>query len=661
MCKKRCTTFSNSLNPASFNRKGQVTIFIIMGILILLALLLVIFFRKELITFKPEEIVPTEKGKIENYLTACLQGVGNDALNLIGIQGGYIDIPVSVVDDGNSRLQVSPANMIPYWARGNNVDIPSLEDIKFRMDRYIEKNMRGCMFTLQAFQESYDLIEKSDLSSDTKITDAKVLFNLRWDVEIRSKSGEMITEVIDHVSESPIKLQHVYEVAKGIVEKEMDTLKLEDITQDLISLEHPDVPVAGMELSCSKKRWDVDTVRNTLLELLRINVQQLKISGTDYADFPEDLTYYQNHYIWDLGKEFSYPAVSVLFNFDQTYPYIFAVTPLVGNSMVSSQLGGSDLLSFLCIQTWKFTYDLVYPVLVKVKDDTTGYVFNTAFTVHLIKNIASREEPVARASYFKDAVNNEDYCEVMNIPMTVFSYELVENPSTGVYDREPLDSVKTSFTCLRYRCDMLETEYDFSGRGPVSGYTTNFPYCVGGILRGEKDGYKESWQRVVTASGKEVELNLIPELKIPSDKVKIIKHQLINADTIGPGVSMKDDELGAIKLTFRKNTDMPNVPFHESSIVKAKTADTAEVELQDSLNFLAKADFSYETEVNVLRTEKFIGGYKGNWTASWEKLQGADQIVFHVISRGSASDEEMFDLLLNLRDYSNLVPAPEIK
>lgn len=662
MEKKRCKAGRSSFFPINIpGSQGQVTIFIIIGILLVLVITLVIFVRKEIITFKPEEIIPTEKGKVENFITSCIDQVGNDALVRVGLQGGYIELPFEVVNDDNKRLDISSNLAVPYWAHGPQTNIPSLQQIKEQIDDYLEEHVRECLFSLAAFQESYDLIEKSELTANTEIVQSKVIFNLHWDVEIRSKGGEIITEVIDHVAESPVKLQRVYTVARTIVEKEMDTLKLEDITQDLIALEHPDVPVAGMELSCSKKKWDQEKVKNTLLELVRLNLRELKIKGTDYVAFPEDLTYYQNHYIWDLGSEFKHPEVSVLFNFDSTYPYTFAVTPLVGNKMQSSQLGGSNLLSFLCIQTWKFTYDLVYPVLVKVKDETTGYTFQIAFTVHLVRNTPGREEAIPRASYFLTATSDEDYCGARNVPMTVFTYELVENENTGVYNREPLEDVQTSFTCLRYKCDMTKSEYDFDGRGHVAGYTAAFPYCAGGILRGTKEGYKETWKRVITIADQETELDLVPLYTLPANKVTIVKHNFVNPENVGPATPLKSSEIGLIKATFRKKIDLPGTPFHESSITKAKTKDREAVEELQKLEFLAKADFTYELEVTVLDNEKYVGGYKGNWAVPWNALEDAQRIVFHVASRDTSNEERMFDLMLNIEGYSKYVPAPEIK
>src|SRR3989338_394911 len=275
------------------SKQGQVTIFIILGILLVLALVLVIALKQEVVTFKPGEIIPTQKGKIENFISTCIEQVGDDALLKIGVQGGYIDIPEEISANSELYLKTSLATTLPYWAYGPNTNIPSLILIQDRIDTYLEQNVRSCLFGMQAFQENYDLIEKSDITATTEITNNNVLFNVHWDVEIRNKAGEVVTELIEHQGESRVKLKKMHALAERIINKEMETLKLEDITQDLIALEHPNVPVAGIDLSCSKKTWDVEEVKQTLLDLVRINVRELKIKGTNIIEFPEELTYYQ--------------------------------------------------------------------------------------------------------------------------------------------------------------------------------------------------------------------------------------------------------------------------------------------------------------------------------------------------------------------------------
>ena len=52
------------------DKKGQITIFIILGIVLLIAITLFILFKQEIVSFKPEQLPTTEKGKVEQYITA---------------------------------------------------------------------------------------------------------------------------------------------------------------------------------------------------------------------------------------------------------------------------------------------------------------------------------------------------------------------------------------------------------------------------------------------------------------------------------------------------------------------------------------------------------------------------------------------------------------
>jgi hypothetical protein len=652
--------FSQTSNSLSYSKKGQVTVFIILGILLLLALILVLTLKSEIFAFKTNEIIPTEKGKVENFLVTCMDKIGDDALLKIGVQGGYIEVPEQISRDQGRSLVLSPFTSLPYWAIGPTTYIPSLEEIKERMDLYMEENLRECLFGMEAFNQKYDLIEKSEITADTKILDTKVIFGVHWDIEVKNKAGEVVSEVIDHIAESPVKLKRLHETAVRVLEKEMANLKLEDITQDLIALEHPDVPVNGIELRCSKKTWNIEKVETTLMDMLRVNVRELKVKGTDFVEFPDDFPYYQNHYVWDIGEGLS-DEVGVMFNFDdQTYPYSFSVTPSNGKRMQSSQLGGDDLLSFLCLQTWKFTYDLVYPVTVRLRDETTGYDFNMGFTVHLIRNTPSKGDPVPRASALIPSVNEEDYCRTSNIPMTVKTSELVEN-GQGVSFTEDLGDVNLSLTCLRYRCESGTSEYDYAGLG-YAGTITNFPYCVGGILRGEKENYKEDWERVVTSPDKEIELQLTPTLEWPATKISVVKHKFSDEieTFLPPAEELGQKEAALIKLTFARSNSTESNLKHDSNIIVSKDIG-AEVQADEKLELLGKADFTYYLEIMAFEEETFVGGYKGEITIPWAQLKDGNELVFHILSEETSNEEKMFEFMGNLEQHSKFIPALEIR
>ena len=661
MYKKRDMRDSSRSSAQVFSsKKGQVTLFIILGLLLLLAVTLVIVLRREVTTFKPEEVTLPEAGKIENIVRLCVAKLGNDALSQMGLQGGYIDVPPDLLADGSSYLKLTPFIALPYWAIGNDVRIPSLFELEERLNQHLEKNLRGCVFSQEEFLKSYDLAEHGDPIVKTTLGENKVAFAVEWEIEIKTKSGETVTTLTSHDTALPIRFKRVYDTAQRIMEQELSELKFEDLTQDLISLEHPKLPVSGVELSCSRKVWKVKEAQDTLKNLLRINLQQLKAGGTEFVEFPEELSYYQNHYLWNLGEKFQEPDIDVVFSYDN-FPMTFQVTPSEGALMKSGAVGGAqvqdtpglDLISDLCVQNWKFTYDVIYPVVVKVTDRKSGYQFQIAFTVHLIRNTPNRAaQVVARAPGALPFANSESYCAEAKIPMTVRTWELVENDQ-GVYWQDPLRKVEVSFTCLKFPCQIGTS-------GDSGELSINFPYCTGGILRGKKSGYKETWQRVVTENGKPVDLFLLPLYQIPVSSLKIVKHEFQGAEEpAGSAQPLEKGEIAVVRMkAFKAGKEIYST---SEEIHKAEQIVNFDATLEElrNITLLAKADFTYSVDITVFDGEELVGGYRANATLPWSQLEKAKELTFHVLT--GKNQDDAFEVLLGLPQYSTKVPGVEIK
>jgi hypothetical protein len=283
-----------------------------------------------------------------------------------------------------------------------------------------------------------------------------------------------------------------------------------------------------------------------------------------------------------------------------------------------------------------------------------------AFTVHLIKNQPSRGNPESRPSYMFPTETVDDYCNKRTIPMTIKTYEFVEN-GQGVAYTDDLGDVEIEFSCLQYGCEIGKSEYDFAGLG-YAGLTTNFPYCVGGILRGTKDNYKEDWERVVTKDNQEVELKLIPTIKIPLSKIKLVKHEAISGDglLLGNTESVTQDELAMVSMKLQPWNYSEKEIIHEISFVRSSGLSKEFLENQ-KVEFMAKADFTYDVEVHIFNEEEFVGGYKGEWTVPWNKLENANEIIFHTVTKKNPSEDEMIELMLGLNNYGSILPEPEIK
>jgi hypothetical protein len=659
MQKKRNDVFVASASSKYFvDKKGQITLFIIMGIFLLLAVAIIIGVQKEIVTFPKEEILPTGKGKFERIISACILDLGEEAIFRIGLQSGHLEVPEDILIDPQLSIPISPFQAIPYWAYGERLSIVPLQTIKEDIDEYIEENLRECVLGREPFIETYEVVELSPIVSDTEIVQAKTLFNVRWNLAIKTKTGETVSEIINHVAESQIKLKQTHEMAKKIVNQEMLDLKLEDITQDLIALEHSNVPLAGFEMTCEQKTWDYQELQASLKDLLRVNIAQLQIKGNQFIEYPKELPYYNSHYVWNIGTEPN-PDITVSFDYQDNYPTSIQVRPRNGNKMQSASTELGDILSFFCMQNWKFVYDVIFPVVINVHDETTNFVFQTAVTVHLGGNVPDRSGTNSPPKSTPiSSFNDQEYCKTSRVPMSVYSYELVEN-GEGVYNRDPLDAVDLTFTCLKYSCPMGQTEYDLAGMGDISAQQTIFPYCVGGIIKGNKEGYKEGWQRAVTTDNAEFEVNLIPLFKVPSSKISFVKHDYLGEDQFGPAIPITDETV-LLTITFDK-ADKPNTlpgePFHRSRLAYSPESD---LNTEQQLELLGQADFTYHLDIKLMQDNNIIGGYDVNWTVDWQNIQNAQQLIFHVMESPTAGNN-LLDFVLELPQKSTLLTEPELR
>jgi len=282
-------------------------------------------------------------------------------------------------------------------------------------------------------------------------------------------------------------------------------------------------------------------------------------------------------------------------------------------------------------------------------------------TIHLVRNMPNRKATiVARPSAFLRFSENDVFCQNRRIPMTITTSTLVDNDK-DVYYTEPLEDSNIEFVCIKNSCEYGQTELNFEQSGFQSGLTANFPYCVGAILRATKDNHLEDWKRTVTTNGELIELNLVPTKDLGQSKIKIVEHILDDDNKIIGKKELSQDQMVSIIIRFDKNDSkkLQNQVFHESRIaIVPSVAD--EIEHSNNLTFLAKADFTYDVEINIIEKEKIIGGYKLNWTADWTNLENANEIIFNTVVKEDPSDEEMFDLIVNLPKLSELVEEPQI-
>ena len=299
---------------------------------------------------------------------------------------------------------------------------------------------------------------------------------------------------------------------------EPQALSLQPGTQTFnFEIIQPQVPDLNFLQSDHLVDWNSKEVQKTFAHL----------QGTDKEIIVQAIQYIQENVEYDLtsiAAEGSQKVSWVLQNNKGVCDEITA-TLIAAARLQSSTVKGLDLIPMLCTQQWKFTYDVEFPLMVQVVDDT-GYRFNFASTVNLYRNEPDKSQQDLRPQNVVKSDYEKEYCEESLMRYDVFysTESVVENNLTGVFYTEPLEGVNITYTCLKYSCDVGSTVYDYGQRGDIAGTEFNTPACTNAVIRGKKEGYIEDFTFQEINDEETVRLELKPLKNIESSSIEVYTH-----------------------------------------------------------------------------------------------------------------------------------------
>lgn len=626
--------------------KSQAAIFVLISLTVVLAGMIYFFYQRQAVE-KEVEIVQPEIVPVKLFIENCIKSAAEDGLETIGWSGGYISVPDSITNSPQAYLAAFPGKgfKMPYWWYDGIGAVPSEDFIKYQLKTHIESQIKNCIDNFSSFAGRFEISELKDATADVEFNDDDVSVRLKYPLEVVAKEGDFKALIENFNYVLPIRFKRVYELASLIMERENKDYFLEQRTIDLYSI-HTDIPTTDVQASCAKKIWQLSEIKDTLKTLLRVNLPYIRIGGTSYnpdlyVPNPDGKStysnsYFQHHYIWEMSKDpKKYKNMKVAFKYEN-WPLEMYARPSENGILRSNVQKGTEMLSFLCLQIWHFTYDVRYPVLVTISDQETdknkAYQFNFAFKVDVDHNQPNR---VGRGTVLFDSISDlssEEYCNTVQNEIIIYTLD----NSTG----DAVRDANLTFVCGRFYCNMGKS--DWLSFGAAAGITKRFPYCVNGIIKSTKDGYADGSSFIQTdADGRSYVLLLNPVKEFRN--YKVVKHQLSNPDIVR---ELEPSEKASIQI---KGNDKG----FENFVVFPKQA---ELPLKIPLK-----DATYEVDVYVTSEDNIVAGYVGSWAVSKDALSGANEIVFHVIAQESGSDDERALFVSELSFHSKKVPAPELK
>ena len=204
------------LNNCMKSKRGQVTVFIIVAILIIAIIVLFFIFRSKIL---PEGSTEIQEQKMQAYIENCISIGLVDGARLVGLQGGYLEAPENAV-----KLDIS--NVAYGYYLGSNT-LNSKSRIENEIASYMELTLPFCLdeedfpeytVALGGEVESKTTINKDSISTITKFPigiskgDSSVLLNPKYELEV------------------PINLGDIYETAEKIINKEIENPNFVSLT-----------------------------------------------------------------------------------------------------------------------------------------------------------------------------------------------------------------------------------------------------------------------------------------------------------------------------------------------------------------------------------------------------------------------------------------------
>ncbi len=545
-------------------KKAQVTLFIILGIVVLAGTATLIYMRQT--TEKAElspQVAETEEARYEgemeirNFVDSCLKSVTYHGLEIQRLQGGYIEIPSNKdtltikekienqqVKEVNRRKSVEidpsgPGNKAPFWVTRYNLDIPSKEFMERELENYVSKELDECVGDFDQFTNKGFQIEKGRVKTEASFAQSTwVMTNFPLTVSI----NDITYQINDFNLETPINMGLIYEIASSLSYNENEHAYLEHFTLDLVdkyqwvpgsqktgSTTLPPKRKTDTSFDCSQTTWNIDEVRTDLMENYHINFKYLKIGNTNFEREIRTEPMQQgvfDSYIYNLLPQ-AQPSIKTEFIYDLDWFFNLDMLPKSGSQLRPERttLVGVPMLPRLCTFKYRFNYFYDFPVLLKITDDKSakiniisntidkegGYEFHIPLWINVCGN--QKRECTGRADSFavSDDMQETDFCED--------TQRLSGNIKINVKDETlPLGEVDIHYigASTMQNC--------FIGRTLEDGlFTTKLPFCEGCQIELHKQGYPSKRLRfdVLDYRNKEVTFQMDPFVNLTVN-VKLI-------------------------------------------------------------------------------------------------------------------------------------------
>lgn len=184
-------------------KRGQVTIFIIIAIILVVIISVFFILRSGVL----KNIFLSESERIKVFVEFCIGETGNEGIYEIGQKGGYFSAP-----------NFSTVLEIPYYYSNNKSYVPSKGEIEIEISKYVNENLPLCVKNFPDFPD-FEITQR-EIKTQTKMEDDKIILDVEYPLSV--KKGEDTTIFKDFKNiKIPVRLGIVYDAVKEIIDEQL--------------------------------------------------------------------------------------------------------------------------------------------------------------------------------------------------------------------------------------------------------------------------------------------------------------------------------------------------------------------------------------------------------------------------------------------------------
>jgi hypothetical protein len=528
-------------------RKAQITLFIIIGLVLLIIFLLIYFLFIKKPVVKDEflvEAIPEEFKPVRDYVEGCVHKIGVEAVKKMGAHGGYIDpfdyelTPVLLRFSAARPTRYELVSLtgdadgaVPYYLHvpgdsnylnyGLGSLAPTIESMQYQMNVYVSRELPKCVGGFESLEEQgFDVMaDNTGIITNSLIRDEMLEFQVSYPVNVTKTNIK--TKITKYQNTLRFPFKKYYDLAVSMMTAELLTQYLESFTNSLVSYHSgldPNLlpPVIEYTNTPYVMTWSNSKARNDMNSLLQSYVPVLQVIGTKgYEPITPTGNEVEDGFYNSLSMEIfndTLPDTAITF-FYVPQALKMKIQPSKGE-LIRPNIAvekGSQFLPQSEFNTYKFYYDVAYPVIVEIRGDEPNtelpqYSFLFALESNLIENKAALawnlgmgtvewDYSYINATYtfpegsMADEEGKPVAMEPISTAKSLFCDEntwLSGNVSAKVVDTTtgaPLKDVSVSYGCGDY------DECWVGSTGENGNWEGKLPLCRGGYLSLSKDGY----------------------------------------------------------------------------------------------------------------------------------------------------------------------------